>query len=162
MKWTMGLALVALLALGGCLDGGGDGQEIPVTVMPTVVEGMGMIVVSGPVAAVGGDTLLFTVGDNVTLVYAEIEWEDDVQDLDLALASPNAGMTGNAQNFDHVAEGGSPGSPDSPHFLVVVAPQPGEWQASAFASGVAGAVEYRIVVTMFHGEAAVPEGYSAL
>ena len=121
-----------------------------------------MITASGPMLAVGGEPVLFSVASNVTLVYAEIVWEDEVQDIDLALASPSAGMTGNAQNFDHVASGGAPGSPDSPHSLTVVAPEAGEWQASAFANGAAGMVEYRIVVTMFHGEVAVPAGYSAL
>jgi hypothetical protein len=162
MKWTIALAAL-LLAGGGCLDtnGGGTG-EAPLAISPTVVEGMGMITFSGPVAAVGSEALRFAVGSNVTLVYAEIEWEDEAQDIDLALASPSAGMTGNAQNFDHIAEGGSPGSPDSPHSLTVVAPEAGEWQASAFANGAAAAVEYRVVVTMFHGEASVPAGYSAL
>jgi hypothetical protein len=163
MKWILALASAALLAFSGCLDGGaGDGNDLTVPEPPEVVRGMGMITASGPVLAFGSTALEFTVGSNVTLVYAEIVWEDPVQDIDLALASPSAGMTGTAQNFDHVAESGSPGEPDSPHSLTVVAPEPGLWQASAFANGAASMVEYRIVVSLFHGEASVPAGYSAL
>lgn len=165
MKWMMGLAFALALAFAGCLDAGAgsDGaQDRARMEPPTVVAGTGMITASGPVLAVGGESMTFMAGSNVTLVYAEIAWDDEVQDIDLALASPSAGMTGNAQNFDHVASGGSPAAPDSPHSLTVVAPEAGEWQASAFANGVAGMVEYRIVVTLFHGEVAVPPGYSAL
>jgi hypothetical protein len=104
----------------------------------------------------------FTVGSDVTLVYAEMAWEDPVQDLDLGLASPDAGMTGTAQNFDHVAKGGMPGAPDSPHSLTIVGPAPGEWLATAFANGAASMVDYRIAVTLFHGETTVPDGYTAL
>jgi hypothetical protein len=165
MRWTLGLAFALALAFAGCLDprpGDGAAEDRPAWDAPTVVDGTGMITASGPVLAVGGESLPFTVGSNVTLAYAEIVWEDEVQDIDLALASPSAGMTGNAQNFDHIASGGAPGSPDSPHSLTIEAPEAGPWQASAFANGVSGMVEYRIVVTLFHGEAAVPPGYSAL
>lgn len=163
MKRTLALAAAALLAFSGCLDGGGgDGRDVLVPDPPQVVEGMGMITASGPALAFGSTALEFTVAANVTLAYAEIVWEDPVQDINMALASPSAGMTGTAQNFDHVAESGSPGEPDSPHSLTVVAPEPGLWQASAFANGAASMVEYRIVVSLFHGEAAVPAGYSAL
>lgn len=165
MKWMTSLAFALALAFAGCLEAGGredmaeDGTRME---PPTVVEGTGMITASGPVLAVGGETMAFTAGSDVTLVFAEIAWDDEAQDIDLALASPSAGMTGNAQNFDHVASGGAPGSPDSPHSLTITAPEAGEWQASAFGNGVAGMVEYRIAVTLFHGEAAVPPGYSAL
>jgi len=163
MKRMTGLALALFLAMGGCLDSGsGSDDEPSVPVGPTIVRGSGMITASGPVLAVGGETIPFSVGSNVTVLFAEIAWDDEVQDIDLALASPSAGMTGTAQNFDFVAQGGPPGDPDSPHSLTLVAPEAGEWQASAFANGVAGAVEYRIVVSLFHGEAAVPIGYSAL
>lgn len=163
MKWTTGLALVSLLVLGGCLDSGnGSDDGVMAPIAPTVVRGTGTITASGPVLAVGGESIPFTVGDNVTVLFAEIAWDDEVQDIDLALASPSAGMTGTAQNFDFIAQGGSPGAPDSPHSLTIVAPEPGAWQASAFANGAAGAIEYRIVVSLFHGEAQVPDGYSAL
>lgn len=165
MRWTVGLACASVLAFAGCVGpGGGDERRGDQSAFgePTVVSGTGMITASGPVLAVGGEALAFEVAPNVTLVYVQIAWEDEVQDIDLALASPSAGMTGNAQNFDHVASGGSPGSPDSPHSLAIVAPDAGSWQASAFANGVAAMLEYRIVITMFHGEAAVPPGYSAL
>ncbi|MHB1262776.1 MAG: hypothetical protein ACYC2H_13800 [Thermoplasmatota archaeon] len=163
MKWTTALAFASLLALGGCLDsGGGSEDEASAPIDPTVVRGAGMITASGPVLAVGGESVPFSVASNVTLLFAEIAWDDEVQDIDLALASPSAGMTGAAQNFDFVAQGGSPGDPDSPHSLTIVAPEAGEWQASAFANGVAGALEYRIVVSLFHGETAVPAGYSGL
>jgi hypothetical protein len=160
---TLLLAL-ALLMASGCMSPGGrdSGDDRAMADLPTVVEGTGMITASGPVLAVGSAAVPFSVGSNVTLVFAEIQWEDEVQDIDLALASPSAGMTGEAQNFDYVAQSGSPGMPDSPHSLTVVAPEAGEWQASAFANGVASMVEYRIVVTLFHGEVAVPAGYSAL
>jgi hypothetical protein len=164
MKWTIGLAAALLLAFAGCLEAGGGGgtRDAALAEPPTVVEGTGMIVASGPVVALGGDSMPFTVEANVTLLYAEIEWKDEVQDIDLALASPSAGMTGTAQNFDYVAQAGSPGMPDSPHSLTIVAPEPGDWLASAFANGAATMVEYRIVVTLFHGEAELPGGYSAL
>jgi hypothetical protein len=164
MTWTTGLAVAVLLAFAGCIGSPDDGAARDDTVpdSPSVVEGTGMIVASGPVLAVGGDSMPFNVTGNVTVLYAEIVWEDEVQDIDLALASPSAGMTGTAQNFDHVAQAGSPGMPDSPHSLTVIAPEPGAWLASAFANGAATMVEYRIVVTLFHGEVAVPDGYTAL
>lgn len=166
MKAMALFALAVALASAGCLEAGGgageDGEDDLMADPPTVVAGTGMITASGPVLAVGGESLAFSVGSNVTLLFAEIAWEDEVQDIDLALASPSAGMTGNAQNFDHVAASGSPGSPDSPHSLTIVAPDAGEWQASAFANGAATMVEYRIAVTLFHGEASVPAGYTAL
>lgn len=166
MKWTMGLAFALISAFAGCLDGGrgGDSQggDDRLLEQPTVVEGTGMITASGPVVAVGSESVLFSVASNVTLVFAEITWEDPAQDIDLALASPSAGMTGTAQNFDYIEQSGSPGMPDSPHSLTIVAPEAGEWQASAFGNGAAGMIEYRIVVTMFHGETEVPAGYSAL
>lgn len=163
MKSILALSALALLAFSGCLDGGdgGDRDQI-VPDPPQVVQGMGMITASGPVLAFGSPALEFTVASNVTLVYAEIVWEDAVQDINLALASPSAGMTGTAQNFDHIAEAGSPGEPDSPHSLTVVSPAPGLWQASAFANGAAAMVEYRIAVSLFHGETVLPAGYSAL
>ena len=165
MNRTLVLAFAVAAAFAGCLDAGpgAEGSESePAWQPPTIVKGTGVLTASGPVLAVGGEGLPFTVGSNVTLVHAEIVWEDEVQDIDLALASPSAGMTGNAQNFDHIASGGAPGSPDSPHSLTILAPEAGDWQASAFGNGVAGMVEYRLVVTMFHGEAALPPGYSAL
>ena len=164
MKWNAALLAAAVVAaVAGCLEQDGEGADEGVgSVPPTVIRGVGMITASGPVLAVGGESMVFQVGSNATVLHAEIVWEDPVQDIDLALASPSAGMTGTAQNFDHVAQAGSPGEPDSPHSLTVVAPQEGEWQASAFANGAAGMVEYRIVVSLFHGEAAVPDGYTAL
>lgn len=163
MKLILGPAFVSLLALGGCLDTGGGSDNGPVEPAgPTVIRGTGMITASGPVLAVGSESLPFSIGPNVTVLFAEIAWDDEVQDLDLALASPQAGMTGAAQNFDFVAQGGSPGDPDSPHSLTIAAPEAGEWQASAFANGAAGAIEYRLAISLFHGEAAVPDGYSAL
>src|SRR5688500_6855980 len=117
MKWTSGLAL-ALLALGGCLTaGGGDDAGLPPPAAPTVIRGTGMVTASGPVLALGSGATPFLVAENVTLLHAEIAWDDEVQDIDLALASPGAGRTGNAQTFDRVGAGGSPGAPDSPHSL---------------------------------------------
>jgi hypothetical protein len=112
--------------------------------------------------SLGGESTAFEVTSNVTLLYAEIAWDDPVQDIDLALASPDAGMTGTAQNFDYVAQGGSPGAPDSPHSLTIASPTAGDWQASAFADGAAAMVDYRVAITLFHGETAVPAGYTAL
>lgn len=156
-------ALAAALALAGCVSGpSAEPASAPAAEPPTVLRGEGMVTASGPMVAVGSQGFPFRVESNVTLLLAEIQWEDPVQDLDLALASPSAGMTGTAQNFDHVAEGGSPGAPDSPHGLTVEAPETGDWQASAFANGAGAAVSYRLAITLFHGEATVPGGYSAL
>jgi hypothetical protein len=162
MKSTLVLTALALLAFAGCLDSEDSDRERIVPEPPQVMQGMGMITASGPVLAFGSPALEFTVASNVTLLYAEIVWEDAVQDINLALASPSAGMTGTAQNFDHVVEAGSPGEPDSPHSLTIANPEPGLWYASAFANGAATMVEYRIVVSLFHGETVVPAGYSAL
>lgn len=169
------LAICALAALAvlasGCLsdddlppsDGGPDGAPGSTDAQPpTVLRGEGQITASGPVVAVGGTPMTFSVAPNATLLLAEIAWDDPVQDINLALASPSAGMTGTAQNFDHVAEGGSPGMPDSPHSLAVASPETGDWQASAFANGGGANVEFRIAVTLFHGETTVPEGYTAI
>jgi hypothetical protein len=154
----------ALLALGaGCLSTSpASGPQPAAPEPPTVLVSEGQVAASGPMVAVGGDSYPFTVDPSVTLLLAEIQWEDPAQDLDLALASPSAGMTGTAQNFDHRAEGGSPGMPDSPHHLLVEAPEPGDWQATAFGNGAGAMVDYHLAVTLFHGETAVPDGYSAL
>jgi hypothetical protein len=160
MKLAFAFAVPLLLAA-GCLEGARD-DDPPVATPPTVVRGAGMVTLSGPVLAIGSEATPFAVAPNVTLLYAEIVWDDEVQDIDLALASPSAGMTGTAQNYDHIVRQGSPGMPDSPHSLALVAPEPGEWQASAFGNGVAGMVEFRIAITMFHGETTVPDGYSGL
>jgi hypothetical protein len=158
-------ALAAALCLAaGCLaprpEGGEEAAAWP---PPTVLRTGGLVVASGPMVAVpGGDTYAFAVAANVTLLLAEIRWDDPVQDLDLALASPSAGGAGRVQNFDHAASGGSPGSPDSPHSLEVDVPETGEWRASAFGNGAAAAVEYRLALTLFHGESDVPAGYTAL
>jgi hypothetical protein len=162
--------LLLLVALAGCSDGGGPGdgpllvddEGNPLPAEPTVIHGTGSITASGPVLAVGGASTAFTVPDNATLLYAELEWDDPVQDLDLALASPDAGMTGTAQNFDLRASGGMPGSPDSPHSLTVPMPAAGAWQASAFANGAGAMADYRVAVTLFYVETAVPAGYTAL
>ena len=163
MKWILALGISALL-FGGCLDSGASDliDGMPVAEAPTVVKGTGMITASGPVLAVGGESLAFSVGSNVTLLYAEISWDDSVQDIDLALASPSAGMTGTAQNFDYIVQAGSPGAPDSPHSFTLATPEAGAWQASAFANGAATMLEYRLAITLFHGEAEVPAGYTAL
>lgn len=161
---------VLALALAGCAEGGQeapwtgpvDENGDPIEMAPTVIQGTGSITASGPVLAVGGEATPFTVTPGVTLLFAEIQWEDPVQDVDLALASPEAGMTGTAQNFDFLASGGSPGMPDSPHSLTIPNPQAGDWQASAFANGAAAMLEYHVAITLFHGETAVPSGYSAL
>lgn len=171
MKKTLASSLlvgVLLLGMSGCLSSpsssappmhaGTAADPAPAT----IVRGTGSIAASGPALAVGGASIPFTVTSNVTLLFAEIAWDDPVQDIDLALASPEAGMTGTAQNFDYVATGGMPGAPDSPHSLTIPSPTAGDWQASAFANGAAAMVDYRIVVTLFHGEATVPAGYSAL
>ena len=156
----------ALLALGaGCISNRpAGGPSAAAAEPPTVLVSEGQVVASGPMVAVGGadGAYAFSVDPSVTLLLAEIQWEDPVQDIDLALASPSAGMTGTAQNFDHQAEGGSPGAPDSPHRLAVEAPEPGDWQATAFANGAGTMVEYHLAITLFHGETAVPDGYSAL
>lgn len=165
MRTTALLALAAaLLALGaGCIsDRPASGPAPAAAQPPTVLLSEGQVAASGPVVAVGGDSYPFSVDPSVTLLLAEIQWEDPVQDIDLALASPSAGTVGGAQNFDHQAKGGSPGMPDSPHRLLVEAPEPGDWQATAFADGAGAMVTYHLAITLFHGETAVPDGYSAL
>jgi hypothetical protein len=122
----------------------------------------GSVSVQGMGGSLGGAAVPFNVTSNVTLLYVEIAWEDPVQDIDLALASPDAGMTGTAQNFDYVQSGGMPGAPDSPHSITIPSPAAGDWLASAFADGAAAMVDYRVAITLFHGEDAVPAGYSAL
>lgn len=171
MRIALASSLLALLALAGCSDGGDetpapagpvDANGEPLDAAPQVIKGTGTITASGPVLSLGDAGIPFGVGANVTLLYAEIVWSDPVQDIDLALASPAAGTTGTAQNFDIIANGGSPGAPDSPHSLTVANPAQGEWQASAFANGAAAMLEYDVAITLFHGETAVPPGYTAL
>jgi hypothetical protein len=160
------LVLLAALALAlgaGCLsDRPGASVAAPAAQPPTVLHGEGQVTASGPMVAVSGEPYGFDVGGNVTLLLAEIQWEDPVQDLDLALASPSAATTGGVQTFDHVAEGGSPGAPDSPHRLAVEAPETGDWQATAFGDGASAMVPFTLAITLFHGETSVPDGYSAL
>lgn len=158
------LAGLLLTLAAGCLSdrpaqGPGPSQAAE---PPTLLHAEGQVTASGPMLAVGGAPFTFPVAANVTLLLAEIQWEDPVQDLDLALASPSAGTTGTAQNFDHRAEGGAPGAPDSPHQLAVEAPETGDWQATAFGNGGGAMVEYRLAITLFHGETAVPDGYTGL
>lgn len=178
MRWLLCMrlpALVAILmaaALAGCLgdddtgiDGPGvgpdnDDENTNSTAEPDLFLGTGSIAASAPVFALGSGGVDFNVKEGATLLLAEIRWDDPAFDINLALSSPDAGETGTARNYDHVANGGSPGSPDSPHSLTVEAPKAGAWGASAFANGAAANVEYEIVVTVFFEGDAVPEGYS--
>lgn len=171
MRIALAVCLVVLLALAGCSDGSDGGpspstgpvdDDRPIAASPQVVKGTGSITASAPVVSLGSSGVPFTVDSNVTLLFAEIVWTDPVQDIDLALASPDAGVTGAAQNYDFIASGGSPGLPDSPHSLTIPNPVQGSWLASAFANGAAVMVEFDIAVTLFYGESSVPSGYTAL
>ena len=171
---VLGTMLLIVASTAGCVSEGEDDEAGPSTDtsaannatarLPEVFQSDGSITASGPVVGVGGADPSFAVGDGATLIYAQIQWDDATQDIDLALGSPTAQTTSQAgeTQFDHRAEGGAPGSPDSPHSLTVASPEPGDWFPGALASGAAAQVDYHIAITVYYAETEVPEGYTAL
>lgn len=177
MRPLIALLLALAVAFSGCASdskdeqdpGTGDGGSVVnnTTVGPKVFTGTGTVVASAGTSQTGGGGfsqggLEFAVEVGATLLFAEIEWDDPVQDLDMGLASPESGSAAGERNWDHTASGGMPGAPDSPHSLTIPSPLAGDWFGGALANGASGNLPYRIVVTVFHGETSVPEGYSAL
>lgn len=173
------LALCLSAALAGCSDDNGGDGGTPTGAPPTDddnetaqdttfrlngTSGVGAGVPMGPSLSSQGDSLDFTVEENATLIFAELAWDDPVVDLDLALRSPNAVDQGNIQTYDHTAQGGGPGQPDSPHSLTLTGADvvPGDWRGTTFASGASAGVPFRMAVSVFYGETEVPEGFSAL
>jgi len=182
---TMRIPILGLLvlaaALAGCADDdSGDGDNGPTTTTqipggnetlePFVKAGTGSSGTSagagGTGVSLGGSGGDFAVEENATLIFAEIRWDDPAQDIDLALDTPDGPDQSGQDFFDHTHEGGSPGMPDSPHSLTVTPADAtdwaGAWRVAAFGNGPAADVPYTWAVTVFYGETAVPEGYSAL
>lgn len=178
MRTLLVLLTLTAAALAGCAgDDSGSDATTPtgtddntggtnVTESPQTFQGDGVITASATVITTGGDPLDFTIGADATLLFAEIRWDDPVQDIDLALRSPDAGMTGQSANYDYIKRDGMPGDPDSPHSLTLTPSDladkawSGGWQASAFGNGVSANVEYEIAVSVFYGETSVPDGYT--
>jgi hypothetical protein len=168
------LAALALLTMAGCSDEktttGPEEPEEPQTGgnnTTQVSEITGTVSASVGVPGVvsfqsGAAALEFTVGPNATLIHIELEWDSAALDLDLHAKEPGSDAT----TWQHSAEGGGPGSPDSPHNLTIAMGEAGTWEgawtAGIFANGAASNVNYRIVASVFHGETALPEGYTAL
>ncbi len=161
----MRLAIGLLFILAGCVSAPPDPttqEDADLPPMNVVTSGSGMITLSagGLSATQGGGAVV--VEPDARILFVEWAWDDPLVDLDGALGSPSAGTTQDVQNIDHTASGGAPGSPDSPHSLTILAPEPGTWAVSMTANGAATNVEYRFAATVFYAADAVPEGYSAL
>lgn len=172
---------VLLVMTAGCVrdadDGNGtsmptDGNGGQLMQDPVVRNGTGTIdrSVTTPVGGgiAQGSTESFMVNASATLVHAEFRWDDDQFDLNGALDDADTEDTGGQDTFEHTDDGGSFGSPNSPH-NITVAPGDveddawaGEWRLTAFANGAAIGLEYEWAVTVFYGETTVPDGYSAL
>ena len=169
------LLVAATLIMGaGCLDDNtptdtttpGEPVMMENATMPQVSRGVGNTGVGagagGTAANLAGTGGAFTVSENATILLAEIKWADPVQDIDLSLDTPDGPDASGNDFFDYTATGGSPGAPDSPHSLMISAPETGEWRLTGFGNGPAAQVDYSWVVTIFYGETAVPDGYTAL
>ncbi len=163
------LAVAVLVMFSGCLsadpadNGDGTGTGGPEdTPGNEVAVGSGTVVASAGVIATSQGGGQITVQPGARLLYVEWVWADPVVDLDGALSSPSAGDTQGVQNIDHTATGGTPGAPDSPHSLAIVAPDVGVWTISMIANGVAANTGYDFAATVFYDTDAVPDGYSAL
>lgn len=173
MRIFLSLVLLVALLSAGCTDAPEDtdqddtqdttNTETNATAPePKVFTGSGTATASTSVGGFSSGGLEATVEQGATLLYAELQWDDPVADLDLALSSPSSGSAAGEINYDHSASGGSPGSPDSPHSLTIESPEAGGWVGGAVANGAAADVQYTIVATVFYGETAVPGGYTAL
>lgn len=174
MRVLLTFLMASVIVVSGCVEGDDDSGDDDTsstddgagtnntTLEPAVFDGSGTATVSTSAGGLSQGGLDFTVDPGATLLYAELAWDDPVADLDLALASPASDSQAGEVNWDHSAEGGMPGSPDSPHSLTLESPQDGTWQGGAIANGAAANVAYRIAVTVFYGETSVPEGYTAL
>lgn len=177
------LLVAALLATAGCLDDDDDASDGDPTNTgtdtstggpgnsgaggngtgePIVLTGTGMTGVTagqpGASAGFAGEGADFDVPDGAEVLLAEIRWNDPVQDVNLGLSSPSQEGT-SPRSYDHVADGGSPGTPDSPHSITVGNPEEGTWQLTAFGNGASAAMEYEWAVTIFFDD--MPAGYTA-
>ncbi|HUR63163.1 MAG TPA: hypothetical protein VM241_01645 [Candidatus Thermoplasmatota archaeon] len=171
MRTLLVASCAALLLLAGCAGTttttSGNGTTTLSATLPAKPQ---VLSDDGTVTAGIGARVSFTLGapgvtpgvqGNATLLYVEMAWAGPT-DLDLCVHTPSSGMTGTAQNCDGKGGGGLPGMPDSPIRLTYTAPEKGAWSVAPTVNGAAAQTDYRLRVTLFHGETTVPAGYTAL
>ena len=176
LPWTLAFAL---LALPGCLsDGGADDDsgtsdpndpDPPMGAGPKVIDSSGLITAGAGNEFTGSVRLgtaspEFSVPENATLLFVELAWDSPAVALDLCVHAPSDGI--DAAGYPICGEnvdGGSAGMPTNLVTYSRVEPEAGSgWIVDTFSDGPAANQEYVIKVTLFFGETAVPEGYSAL
>ncbi len=146
-------------------DGTGPGDAPGQALEPQVFNATGTITVAGGVGVTfnfGGEAMPFRVDENATVLYAELTWDSDEFDLDLCLASPDAGDVGGVRNCDTLVEGGTAGAPDKPLAIALPAPTAGEWEATPVPNAAAVSTTFHLAVTVFYAGSDVPDGYTAL
>lgn len=169
-------ALAAFALLAGCSQ-----APPPADSEPTVTDDVGVAMASEPKVLDGSGTITagvgtpalsfqsggvgaeFTVTGNVTLVYVEMAWESPAIALDLCIHAPSDGDQAGVPTCGVVEDGGMPGLPANLVTHTRAAPEAGAgWTASPFIDGAAANQDFQLKVTLFYGETAVPDGYTAL
>lgn len=177
MRSVLALAFTLVLALSGCLSGSNDGGangDLPGPDLdgdgkadPIVHDGSGSVQAGGGTPVIsftnGAGGAEFTVPDNATLLFIELAWDSPAVALDLCIHAPADGDTQGVPNCGTVADGGGPGTPTNLVQATVSSPAAGSgWTATVYPDGPAANQAYQLKVTIFLGEGAVPEGYTAL
>ena len=166
----------AVLAVPGCLsDGGGsddattdDPTNPPVGAEPTVIDGSGSVTagVGSDMAGsfyLGGGGADFSVPQNASLMFVELAWDSPALSFDLCIHAPADGDIQGTPVCGATVDGGGAGTPALLVTYTRAAPETGDgWQVSASPDGPSADQAYTLKVTLFFGETAVPDGYSAL
>ncbi|MBW3582327.1 MAG: hypothetical protein KY455_04440 [Euryarchaeota archaeon] len=100
MRPLLAVLVAVAVAVAGCATEEKDDQDPTgssgdpavnnTTSAPVVFKGEGQVTAGAVGASLGSGGVEFTVESGATLLFAELAWDDEVQDLDLSLSSPSA------------------------------------------------------------------------
>lgn len=178
--WAL-LAALLLTAAAGCLsddspsgkagDGTGTGPADDATHgpgAPKVIDGSGAVTAGAGNDLAGSFTLGaggadFSVPADATLMFIELSWDSPALSFDLCIHAPADGDIQGTPVCGETVDGGGPGTPAGLVTATRAAPEAGDgWQVTVAPDGPSANVEYQLKVTLFFGETAVPDGYTAL